>query len=208
MADGGLPFALPVADPAGCAPFWAQADPATSSLQITAQVTAMAHRLGRHQPKVAEHPWLRTATAYCLWAVDEISDEPNAYWLKSALQVLDVLADLTPSAQRLLERVGTALPPGGSVHVEGGAEDEMLHPLSFAPRLGRPSRALFPADVIAADLRRLASQQQPDGGWPVDFDSYSPAAALEWRGYATVQAVQVLRDNEDAVHLLPSRQQH
>ena len=30
---------------------------------------------------------------------------------------------------------------------------------------------------------RLAAAQQPDGGWRVDFDSYSPAAALEWRGH-------------------------
>ncbi|HEX2902146.1 MAG TPA: hypothetical protein VHO01_01705 [Jatrophihabitans sp.] len=30
--DGGLPFALPVASPAGVAPFWAGADPTSSSL--------------------------------------------------------------------------------------------------------------------------------------------------------------------------------
>jgi hypothetical protein len=33
------------------------------------------------------------------------------------------------------------------------------------------------------------------GGWSVDLQSYSPAAALEWRGYATVRALAVLRDN-------------
>jgi hypothetical protein len=38
-------------------------------------------------------------------------------------------------------------------------------------------------------------QRQDDGGWPVDFESYSPAAALEWRGYATVQAVSILHRN-------------
>ena len=31
-----------------------------------------------------------------------------------------------------------------------------------------------------------------DGGWTVDFDSHSPQAALEWRGYATVRAVTIL----------------
>src|SRR5262249_32820430 len=36
LADGGLPFALPVEDPTGCAPFWVNADPTVSSLQITA----------------------------------------------------------------------------------------------------------------------------------------------------------------------------
>src|SRR5215469_3524034 len=32
LPDGGLPFALPISDPTGCAPFWAQADPSESSL--------------------------------------------------------------------------------------------------------------------------------------------------------------------------------
>src|SRR3954454_21375071 len=35
LPDGGLPFALPVPDPAACAPFWAAADSGASSLQIT-----------------------------------------------------------------------------------------------------------------------------------------------------------------------------
>ena len=76
--------------------------------------------------------------------------------------------------------------------VEGGIEGETLHPLDLAPVHGGAARALFAADVIAADLDRLARTQQPDGGWVVDFASASPAAELEWRGYATLQAVRIL----------------
>lgn len=43
------------------------------------------------------------------------------------------------------------------------------------------------------ELDRMATRQQADGGWTVDFASASPAAALEWRGYATVGAVSTLR---------------
>ena len=57
---------------------------------------------------------------------------------------------------------------------------------------------------VAADLERLAGEQDEDGGWSVDFQSYSPAAALEWRGYATVRALSVLRDN--AMIDAPARQ--
>lgn len=32
-------------------------------------------------------------------------------------------------------------------------------------------------------------------GWPCDFASYSPAAALEWRGYLTLLAVTTLKEN-------------
>jgi hypothetical protein len=38
-------------------------------------------------------------------------------------------------------------------------------------------------------------QQQHDGGWAVDFASWSPAAALEWRGYMTVCAISILQRN-------------
>ena len=195
LADGGLPFALPVGDPAGCAPFWVQAGPRTSSLQVTAQVAANAHLLGHHQPDVAAHRWLATAGEHCLEAIRGIDGAPHAYELLFALRFLDAVAERVSDAYILLEQLGRYLPADGSMGVEGGAEDELLHPLDFAPHPERPVRDLFPADVIAADLERLAQLQQPDGGWLVDFASYSPAAALEWRGYATVQAVGVLRSN-------------
>jgi hypothetical protein len=56
-------------------------------------------------------------------------------------------------------------------------------------------RALFTPQAVAADLHRLIDQQQDDGGWIVDFASYSSAAALEWRGYMTVRAVSILQRN-------------
>jgi hypothetical protein len=79
--------------------------------------------------------------------------------------------------------------------VHGGAEDERLRPLDLSPDPAGASRALLGAGVIAADLDRLAGGQQQDGGWTVDFVSRSPAGKLDWRGYATVAAVDVLRRN-------------
>ena len=49
--------------------------------------------------------------------------------------------------------------------------------------------------MVEAELDRLAAGQQDDGGWTVDFDSYSPAATLEWRGHRTVNALVLLRAN-------------
>jgi hypothetical protein len=77
--------------------------------------------------------------------------------------------------------------------VDGGADDEFMRPLDFAPLPGGPARKLFAPDVIEAELDRLAAGQQDDGGWTVDFDSWSPAAALEWRGHRTVNALVLLR---------------
>ena len=87
------------------------------------------------------------------------------------------------------------VPADGLLHVAGGAEDEYMRPLDFAPFPAvRPAR-LFSDAVVEAELERLADGQQPDGGWAVDFASYSPAATLEWRGARTVQALIVLRAN-------------
>jgi hypothetical protein len=195
LPDGGLPFALPVADPAGCAPFWANADPTASSLQITAYVTSRALHVAAHDPAVASHPWLARAIDYCLGTIDAIDDTPFAIQLLAAIQLLDAAHETRSEAPTLLERLGRFIPDDGVVRVAGGSEDEALRPLDFSPAPESPSRALFSEEAIAAELERLADEQQGDGGWLVDFASYSPAAALEWRGYRTVWAIRVLRRN-------------
>jgi hypothetical protein len=196
LSDGGLPFAMQVTDPAGCAPFWAQADPQHSSLHITCAVASMAYRVASHDRDVARHPWLARATDYCLDAIDRLDREPHAIELMYVLHFLDSILDSRPEHEQLLQRIASQhLPSDGSMRVAGGLEDERLQPLDFTPLPDRPLRALIDAEAVAADLRRWASSQEDDGGWNVDFASSSPAAALEWRGYATVRAVTLLRAN-------------
>jgi hypothetical protein len=193
-ADGGLPFALPQPDPAASAPFWL--DPAReSNLQITAIVAATAHRVAAADPAVAGHPWLARATAYCLAAVRDLGPHPHAMVVAFTVQLLDAVATADPEAARLIEVLRPHVPDDGLLHVAGGADDEFMRPLDFAPFPGGPARALFAPTVVEAELARLAAGQQPDGGWAVDFASYSPAATVEWRGHRTVQALTLLRDN-------------
>ncbi|TNY36597.1 hypothetical protein [Thermomonospora catenispora] len=192
LPDGGLPFALPVTEPAGCAPWWTGADPTASSLQITAAVTGMAHRAAAHHPEIAAHPWLQRATGYCLDAIGALETTPPALVLAFAIQFLDAVHDIRPEAAGLLADLLRRLPPDGVVHVEGGTENEVLRPLDFVPFPG-PARDLFDPALIDAELDRLAARQRPDGGWTVEYATASPAAALEWRGYITVRAVALLR---------------
>ena len=71
-------------------------------------------------------------------------------------------------------------------------------PLSSRSTAGRAGsswlicRHIDPA-VIEADLDRLEREQRDDGGWDVDWAHWSPAGGLEWRGWATVRAVRILR---------------
>lgn len=192
LGDGGLPFTLPVNNPAGCSPVWLGSDHDTASLQMTAQVAASAHLVARHDPPVARHPWLARATNWCFDAVDRLDNAPHAYEVMFAVRLLDAVAGADARAPVLLERLAGFLPASGVLRVEGGTGDEVLRPLDLAPRAGGPARRLFAAEVLDAELARLAAGQQADGGWTVEFEASSPAAALEWRGYATVAAVVAL----------------
>ena len=195
LPDGGVPFALPIDDGAGSAPFWVDADPTTSSLQITAIVTANAQRVAAVDPAVASHEWLAGATEYCMDAIAALDERPQTLQLAFSVQFLDAAYDRHPRAEELLDKLAEYIPESGLVPVTGGIEGETMKPLDFAPIPDRPTRELFPPDVIEKDLERLAGGQQEDGGWEVDFASYSPAAALEWRGHATVSAVTILKRN-------------
>jgi len=195
LPDGGLPFALPLGIAAGSGPWWRDADPSVSSLQITAITAATAHRVAVHDPDVAAHPWLKRATSYCLNAIEAMDEAPFAYVLAFSIRFLDAVHDRRPEAADLLRKLGKHVPADGRVPVKGGTEGEMLHPLDLAPYPDRPGRDLFAPEVISADLDRLAALQQDDGGWVVDYLSISPAGSLEWRGYATVSAVDILRRN-------------
>ncbi|WP_433222506.1 hypothetical protein ACQP00_23650 [Dactylosporangium sp. CS-047395] len=187
LPDGGVPFGLPHTDTAGNARHWVEADATASSLQMTTQLAAQAHRLARHHADVAEHPWLAAATAYCRDGIEHIGTAPHAYEVMFAIRFLDAAGlDARPLARFVV--------PDGPTPVTGGAEGEALHLLDFTPYAGAPSRTAFPPDALAADRERLAAQQRADGGWTVDYPTYSPAAALEWRGHTTIQAIRVLRD--------------
>ena len=58
---------------------------------------------------------------------------------------------------------------------------------------GRRSRRLFD---VQSDLDALERAQQDDGGWRVAWPDWNAAAAVEWRGVATVNALTLLRAND------------
>jgi hypothetical protein len=155
-------------------------------------VCGSAHRVARHDPAVGGHRWLSRATEHCLERIAAMDGPSMAIEFRFVLQLLDAL-DARAASE--LERLGRFLPASGMMAVAGGAEGEMMRPLDFSPEPDRPLRALLAADVIAGDLDRLAAAQAPDGGWSVDWKVYSPAAALEWRGEATVRALKILKAN-------------
>jgi hypothetical protein len=192
LAGGGLPLALPVSDGSGCAALWLDAAFDVATLQMTAQVAANAHHVASHDPAVRDHPWLARATAWSMSAIARLDGRPDAHTLMFAVRFLDAVAHVEPDATELLDRLAVHIPRDGVVTVVGGVEGEALRLLDLAPRHDGAARRLFDSRTVEHELARLAAAQQPDGGWTVDFESASPAAALEWRAYATVNNLRLL----------------
>jgi hypothetical protein len=194
LADGGLPLAFPAADRTGSVDLWLDSDPTTSTLQMTAQVTANAHLVAIGDPAVREHRWLARATDWCLDAIDRLDETPDAYTLMFAIRFLDATADTIDRAATLHDDLVRHVPADGTIPVHGGVEGEGLHLIDIAPRNDGPARRRFDPAAVEADLDRLARGQQSDGGWTVEFESASPAGTIEWRTYTTVTTLKRLLD--------------
>jgi hypothetical protein len=119
LADGGVPFSLPYSDTTGSASHWINADATVSSLQMTTQLAAQAHRLARHHTDIARHPWLGAATSYCLDAIEDIVEAPHAYELMFVMHFLDAVGAHTARAHPLLDRVARLVRVDGPTPVAG-----------------------------------------------------------------------------------------
>jgi hypothetical protein len=190
LPGGAVPFVLAGGASAGSAPMWGAADTTSPSRHRTAVVLSIAHRVARHDPAVAAHPWLQRATGWALTAIAALDRPRDAIEFRFVLQLLDAL-----EASDELERLGAHLPRDGTMAVSGGKPDEAMRPLDFSPEPDRPLRALLDPRAVEADLDRLEAEQHDDGSWDVDWAHWSPAGGLEWRGWATVRALRILRGN-------------
>ncbi|WP_375423017.1 hypothetical protein [uncultured Friedmanniella sp.] len=183
--DGGVPFVLPGADEQPAAP-WMRATP-ESSLLATAQLLAGATRLG------LDHPWLERAGEYCWARIDDVSPG-DAYTFKYVVDLLDVVPDRDRADQQL-QRLADLVPADGRLGVEEGAPGEELDPLALAPSPDHAGTRLLGAAALERALDHLEGGQRGDGGWDFTWTKWNPAAAWEWRGVVTVEALLTLQSH-------------
>ncbi|MEW6755532.1 MAG: hypothetical protein AB1505_31820 [Candidatus Latescibacterota bacterium] len=182
QADGLLPPALDSAFAWPRAAHWRQPWPA--GLNPTAALCGLLHYQG------VEHPWLDRATQTCCRLL--LGEPPaEAHALLCATRLADHLPD-RELARRLAEGIAAALPHARFFLPQAPVTEYGLTPLHFAPRPDSPWRALFTDSQIRGHLDDLLGRQQPDGGWPISWEPPGPAAALEWRGRGTLEALGVL----------------
>jgi hypothetical protein len=177
--DGGIPFVLETDAPH--APWWKSSD--ASSVTQTAANAAALHSLG------VSHPWLERADEFLFARLAQIDasrvgeDIGLGYDVLFGVHFLDAHPDDARANAALegLAPIPTADP--GSEHPSA---------LDLSPRPGARTRRLF---EVEGDLDALERAQQDDGGWNVAWPDWNAAAAVEWRGVATVNALSLLRSN-------------
>lgn len=181
---GGVPFALASLEGYPHAP-WMRPSP-EASLNPTASLCALLLKHG------VRHPWLTRATEYCWNALPGFESEQ----FHDIQPILDFLAHAPGDADRVEREtarwIALAARPG-VVTLDPQAVGYVKYPLDWAPNPGSPLRSLFSDALIETHLDALAARQQPDGGWPINWQALSPAAEAEWRGWVTLEALNTLQ---------------
>lgn len=184
-SEGGVPFVLPTSRGYPHAPWMEGPDQPPANLNPTASLAGMLLAGG------VDHPWLRRASAFCRAKIP--ATESNAF--HDVMPVVSFLQHCGDSAwaQPLLERLRARIQQPGVVEMDPGASGYVKNPLDWAPEPGAFFRSIFSDETIDLHLHALAARQQPDGGWPINWQALGPGAELEWRGWMTLQAVRTLK---------------
>src|SRR5271165_6437593 len=186
-AGGGATFVEPSVLRWPHAPWWVPEEGRPASLIATGLIAGTLHARG------AEHPWLDRATEVMWSRIGELS-APSAYEMLGVCRFLDRVPD-RERAERAFDRAGPLLLDGKLVTLDPDEPGEVHGPLEFAPRPQSLARQLFDENTVAVHLDHLADDQREDGGWTFSWFEWSAAAALDWRGVMTVEALLVLRRN-------------
>ncbi|MEU3526669.1 hypothetical protein AB0E62_22845 [Streptomyces sp. NPDC038707] len=195
-SDGALPAVHPGQRGYPAAPFVPVVDDPPSELLTTGPVVGLLHR------NEVWHAWLFRATDYC-WQTVETLEKSHPYEVRAAVAFLDSAPD-RPRAEAAADRLGrlvreqrlAALDPDrldAFPVAPGYAPGEHHFPHDFARSPDSLARAWFTDDEMARSLDHLAAAQQEDGGWPVTWRQWAPAATLEARPVVTIEALGTLR---------------
>lgn len=186
-AEGGAVFIEASSKDWPHAPWMVPEDGDPASLISTGLLAGSLHAAG------TTHPWLDRATEL-LWSRIDSMTTTSPYDMRALLLFLDHVPD-RDRAHAAAGRIGPMIFDQDLVALDPATEGEVHFPLDFAPLPGSVARPLFAAADIEANLDHLAGAQLEDGGWTFNWMAWSPAAALEWRGHMTVDALRVLRAN-------------
>jgi hypothetical protein len=183
--SGGVPFALPSVNQYPHAPWWTTEANPPASINPTAGIVGLLLKSG------IRHPWLETAEKYC-WDTITGWQSEQYHDLMPALTFL-VSAPNSQLAQPEIQRILSHIRQRNLVEFDLQAGGYVKMPLDWAPSPDSPCRVLFDEETIKRHLKALLHRQEPDGGWPINWDPISPGVELEWRGWKTIEALMILK---------------
>jgi hypothetical protein len=79
------------------------------------------------------------------------------------------------------------------VALDPNASGEVHFVLDFAPEPQTLARGWFDDNLIETHLDALVDAQRDDGGWSINWPTWTPISGLEWRAWQTIQHLKTLR---------------
>jgi hypothetical protein len=178
--EGGVPFVLPMPEDFPRAPWWnAEPDP-PAAINPTAAIVGLLHKHG------IRHSWLGPATEFC-WRKIEGESELGGYDFLTVFTFLRYVPDRS-RAESDFDLVARASSTAG--HARRACRGMSSCRCSSRRRPTRPSDCSTRRPSGGAGC---AGGVPAADGWPISWEPPSQAAALEWRGFVTVGALETLR---------------
>ncbi|MER7907420.1 hypothetical protein ABTX84_29695 [Streptomyces sp. NPDC095614] len=196
--EGALPALLPSQRGYPAALFIPVVDDPPAELLATGPVVGLLHR------NQVWHAWLFRATDFC-WAAVDALEHSHPYEIEAAVAFLDGVPDRA-RAEAAADRLGRLVRDQRLVVLDprrraeypvapGYAPEEHHFPYDYARAPGSLARRWFSDAEMERSLDHLESEQQEDGGWPVNWRQWAPGTALEGRPIETLRALRTLRDH-------------
>ena len=137
-----------------------------------------------------EHRWLTDATRWCEQRFERALED--AHEAVCAMRFFEHAND-RKRAQETAVTIASSVGRARCFRADPYSSEYGITPLQLCPAPDSIARPAFPDVVLKAHLDALAARQQDDGGWPITWSPPSPAAACEWRGRLTYEALKCLR---------------
>ncbi|WP_184080231.1 prenyltransferase [Nocardiopsis mwathae] len=182
-ANGGVPNVLPSVRHTEAAPWWRETDDFSGTLTPTASIAGILHK---HH---AAHPWRDRATAFCWTRI------AGLHWTEpiEAMAICTFLQHVAdrPRADAEFERLAPMI--RAVIELDPDATGHVHTPLDLATTPTHIARRLFTDAEIEKHLDALTRQQQDDGGWPINWETWVDTVTSDWRGIISIQRLTTLR---------------
>ena len=137
-----------------------------------------------------QHPWLNKAVDICLNDIASTKNE-DSHTLLNAFCLLESLPQ-TDQIKMIYNKLTDELFHANFFCLEAVPRTYGLSPLDFSPSPDSYCRRIFSDETIQDHLKSLASQQEKDGGWQIQWEPPGEMARLEWRSYKTLKSMKIL----------------